>query len=146
MSERTVRVSSRLRRQMMGSSSTSLMLATWESGTVRPFAVGTESSASDSSVPRSLAGARRITSMMRSFSRYVPSGTPETTAAVARATPCELAPSARAFSWSTSTRSANTRSPQSKFTSSALGLARTFSATCSARPLSTLVSGPMTRN
>ena len=64
------------------------MAATWASGTLRPVAVGTATSPSAASEARSAAGARRVTSIRRSFSRYWPIGMPLTAAAAARDTPC----------------------------------------------------------
>ena len=99
--------------------------ATCASGTFLPAPVLTGSSPRPSSEPRSASGARTTTSTRRSASRYWPICTPLTAAASERETPAEVTPSARARSWSTSTRMASTLSPQSALTSRVAGCART---------------------
>ena len=146
MSARTVSASSRERRQRIGSSIVSETRATCASGTLLPDPVLTGSSPRLSSAPRSAAGARSTTSTSRSASRYWPIGRPLTAAASERDTPAEVTPSARARSWSTSTRMASTLSPQSTLTSRVAGWARTRSATWSAIFFSAAGSSPMTRN
>ena len=146
MSARTVSTGTRLRRQTIGSSIVSVIVATCDSGTERPGPICTCRLGRFDSDARSPSGARSTTSISWSPSRYWPIVVPETEAPIERATCAELIPIARALSWSTSMRTAGERSPQSAWVSIVYGFARITSATCSPTRLSVAASGPITRN
>ncbi|MNV74496.1 hypothetical protein D3C71_1677190 [compost metagenome] len=85
-------------------------------------------------------------SISLSASRYWPTGTPVSTACVARAMALVVTPSARALSWSISRRSILTFSFQLSFTPTVFGLAAMIARTWSAILRTPAASGPITRN
>ena len=95
---------------------------------------------------RSDSGARSMMSMRRSFSRNCATVAPLTAACRARETLAVVTPSARALSWSTSTRSIGARVPHSWLTSRVCFDARMALATSSAIALIFGMSVPLTRN
>ena len=146
MSARTEITSSRFRRQRIGSSATGSIRATCASGTATPSRLATVRSARPATSSRSPGTARATTCTRSVPSRISVTGRPETSVCSVSAMSCGASPSARARSWSTTSRIAGAISFHCRCGSRTSGFAAIASRTSPAIRRTSCGSSPITRN